>query len=63
MAPPSKKRKIETPKEDPVFDFDAREDYLSGFRKRKQQRIKHAKDEAAKKERELKIESRKQVSL
>lgn len=49
--------------QEPTYDPEARADYLSGFRKRKQQRIKHAREEAKKKERELKIESRKQVGL
>jgi len=64
--PPAKRRKPNNPRttkpvEDISFDPSAREDYLTGFRKRKQQRIKHARGEAQKKERALKIESRKQV--
>ena len=39
----------------------SREDYLTGFHKRKLQRIKHAQEEAAKKEREQKIAARKNV--
>lgn len=50
------------PVEEITFDFDKREDYLTGFRKRKQQRIKHAQEEAAKREREEKIQERKEVS-
>lgn len=61
MAPPSKRRKT-TALEEISFDPEARQDYLSGFRKRKQQRIRHAKDFAAKRDRELKVEGRKQVS-
>ena len=61
LNPPSKKRKVTSNIEEITFDFSAREDYLTGFHKRKLQRIKHAQEEAAKKEKELKIEARKQV--
>ena len=44
-----------------AFDSSAREDYLSGFHKRKLQRIKHAKEESAKRDREDKIVARKIV--
>ncbi|CRK46292.1 hypothetical protein BN1723_006990 [Verticillium longisporum] len=59
--PPPKKRKAVSAVEEVNFDFDQREDYLTGFHKRKQQRIKLAQEQAAKKEREEKIEIRKQV--
>lgn len=62
MAPPFKRRKLSQP-EEISFDPAAREDYLKGFRRRKQQRIKQAKDVAAKKEREAKIEDRKHVRM
>ena len=58
---PKKKRKASSAVEEITFDFSAREDYLTGFHKRKLQRIKHAKEEAAKKEREEKITARKIV--
>ena len=45
-----------------TFDFDARQDYLTGFHKRKVQRIKHAQEEAAKKEKEEKVVNRREVS-
>lgn len=62
-APPSKKRKKSTPAiEEITFDFNARENYLTGFHKRKLQRIKHAQEEAAKKDREERIVARKTVS-
>ena len=62
MIPPlKKKRKSTSAIEEITFDFDAREDYLTGFHKRKLQRIKHAKEEAAKKKREEKITARKVV--
>lgn len=43
------------------FDASAREDYLTGFHKRKLQRIKNAKEETTKKEREERIQARKLV--
>ena len=58
---PSKRRKISYTVEEIKFDPGAREDYLTGFHKRKLQRIKHAKEEAAKKERQDKIEARRIV--
>ena len=61
LAPPSKKRKREAAIEEITFDHSAREDYLTGFHKRKLQRIKHAKEDAAKREREDKLTVRKKV--
>lgn len=63
VAPPKKKRKAVPAIEEISFDFSAREDYLTGFHKRKVQRIKHAKEEAAKKDREEKLAARKIVRL
>ena len=57
-----KRRKNPAP-EEITFDFAAREEYLTGFHKRKLQRIKYAKEEAAKKERKERIEERKSVSF
>ncbi|KAH8127972.1 hypothetical protein FP744_10000423 [Trichoderma asperellum] len=59
LPPPSKKRKYGV--EQVSFDFDARNEYLTGFHKRKQQRIKQAQEEAAKKAREERIRTRKQL--
>jgi len=59
---PSKKRKTEHKIEEISFDTSAREDYLTGFHKRKVQRIKAAQVEAQKKEREERVLMRKQVS-
>jgi len=59
VPPPRKKRKAASAIEEISFDFSAREDYLTGFHKRKLQRIKHAKEEAAKKDREDKLVARK----
>ena len=60
-APPKKRRKSAPAIEEITFDPSAREDYLTGFHKRKLQRAKHAKEEAAKREREDKITARKLV--
>ncbi|EHK50512.1 uncharacterized protein TrAtP1_011034 [Trichoderma atroviride] len=59
LPPPSRKRKYGV--EQVSFDFDARNEYLTGFHKRKQQRIKQAQEEAAKKAREERIRTRKQL--
>lgn len=61
-APVKRRRKDESVIEEISFDFDARQEYLTGFHKRKLQRIKKAHEEAAKKEREDRIASRKAVS-
>jgi ribosomal RNA-processing protein 17 len=63
LPPPSKKRKTDHKIEEISFDFSAREDYLTGFHKRKVQRATRAKAEAEKKAKEEKIALRKQVSL
>lgn len=63
VAPPRKKRKAASTIEEIAFDSSAREEYLSGFHKRKLQRIKHAKEEAAKRDREEKLTARKIVRL
>jgi ribosomal RNA-processing protein 17 len=60
MAPIAKRRKIEAV-EEISFDPASREQYLTGFHKRKQQRIKNAQETAAKREREEKIKQRKDV--
>jgi ribosomal RNA-processing protein 17 len=61
MAPhASKKRKLaasNAPAE-LIFDNTSRTEYLTGFHKRKQARIKHAQEVAAKKEREEKVRQR-----
>lgn len=63
LPPPSKKRKTEHKIEEISFDLSAREDYLTGFHKRKVQRAKQAQAEAAKRAREEKIQMRKQVQF
>ncbi|KAF6812902.1 nucleolar protein nop25 [Colletotrichum sojae] len=61
LPPSSKKRKATSAVEEVSFDFDARQDYLTGFHKRKLQRVKWAQEQAAKKAREEKIEMRKKI--
>ncbi|KAL8889381.1 MAG: hypothetical protein Q9215_003317 [Flavoplaca cf. flavocitrina] len=58
VAPIKKRRKGEPAIEEITFNFDDREEYLTGFHKRKLQRIKHAKEEALKREREEKVANR-----
>jgi ribosomal RNA-processing protein 17 len=67
MPPPAKRQKVykiglKGPQPDELsFDFDARADYLTGFQKRKQQRIKRAREKAVEEAKAQKIEDRKQV--
>jgi hypothetical protein len=61
LPPPPKRRKTAYAIEEISFDNDARSDYLTGFHKRKLQRVKHAQEEAAKQARIEKVEVRKQV--
>ncbi|KAF1845728.1 uncharacterized protein K460DRAFT_366576 [Cucurbitaria berberidis CBS 394.84] len=61
-APPSKKRKLAvTAPENISFDPAAREEYLTGFHKRKVARIKHAQEENAKREKEEKLRFRREL--
>ncbi|KAH7008014.1 nucleolar protein 12-domain-containing protein [Ilyonectria destructans] len=61
LPPHNKKRKVTHAVEEINFDNEARSDFLTGFHKRKQQRIKNAQEEAAKRARLEKIELRKQA--
>ncbi|KAI1818041.1 nucleolar protein 12-domain-containing protein [Poronia punctata] len=61
LAPPSKKRKRHHNIEEIKFDETARVEYLTGFHKRKLQRVKFAQEQAAKQAREDKIIARKQI--
>lgn len=68
MAPPTKRRKIDAlrrqkPVEELTFSVDARQEYLTGFSKRKQARKEHAREQAIKEAKEEKIRDRKEVSL
>ncbi|PYH43401.1 rRNA-processing protein RRP17 [Aspergillus saccharolyticus JOP 1030-1] len=61
MGPQAKKRKVASKVEEINFDSADRESFLTGFRKRKQQRIKHAQEVAIKKAKEMKREERKRI--
>jgi ribosomal RNA-processing protein 17 len=62
MQPPVKKRRIETAAVEEIkFDIAARQEYLTGFHKRKLQRVKHAQEAAEKKARLERIEERRKV--
>lgn len=64
MPPPLKRRRkeITTPLvEEITFDPSSRQEYLTGFHKRKVQRTKHAQEIAAKRARVEKIESRRKI--
>ncbi|KAJ3498774.1 hypothetical protein NLG97_g845 [Lecanicillium saksenae] len=61
LPPPNRKRKNTSEVEEVTFDNDARQEYLTGFHKRKQQRIKNAQEAAAKRARQEKLDTRKQV--
>lgn len=64
MTPNAKRRKLaSTQVEEINFDPAARQEFLTGFRKRKQQRAKHAQEVAEKRAREDRIEARKQVCI
>ena len=60
MGPALKKRKT-TAVEEVTFDFEARSEYLTGFRRRKLHRIKRAQEEAIKQDRLDRLENRKKV--
>lgn len=64
MGPPNKKRKLAvTAPETIEFNFAAREEYLTGFHKRKLERKKHAQEENAKREKEEKLRLRREVCV
>jgi ribosomal RNA-processing protein 17 len=56
-----KKRKANHSVEEISFDADARKEYLTGFHKRKQHRIKVAQEQAALREKRERSELRKEV--
>ncbi|KAF7545293.1 hypothetical protein G7Z17_g9290 [Cylindrodendrum hubeiense] len=60
LPPHNKKRKATYAVEEINFDNEARQEFLTGFHKRKQERIKNAQQEAAKRARMEKIALRKQ---
>ena len=60
MAPFSKRRKLDQVDEI-TFNPEARQEYLTGFHKRKLQRIENAKEAAVKREKEERLRERRQV--
>jgi Nucleolar protein 12 (25kDa) len=64
MPPPAKRRKPDSVAvEEITFDPTARQDYLTGFHKRKLQRAKHAQEIAEKKARAERIKERRKVNM
>jgi ribosomal RNA-processing protein 17 len=62
MQPPAKRRRTETAVVEEIkFDTAARQEYLTGFHRRKLQRAKHAQEAAEKKARLERIEERRKV--
>ena len=61
LLPAGKKRKRQPAVEEVTYDAAAREEYLTGFHKRKQARIKSAKEKAEQKVREERLMARKAV--
>ena len=62
MQPPAKRRKVEAASIAEInFDNAARQDYLTGFHKRKLQRAKQAREAAEKKARLERVEERRKV--
>ena len=60
MGPPMKRRKVE-PVAELTFDPEARQEYLTGFHKRKVQRVKHAQELAQKRDKEERVRDRREV--
>ena len=64
MPSKAKRRKLDVKAvEEVTFDTDARQEYLTGFHKRKLERAKHAREIAEKKARAEKLAERKRVSI
>jgi ribosomal RNA-processing protein 17 len=64
MAPTAKRRKLDRNRvEEIAFDPSAREEYLTGFHKRKQARIKQAQELAVKKDKEARVQARREVGV
>jgi len=62
MAPATKRRRLDpTQVEAITFDPSARNDYLTGFHKRKQARKENAREQAVKREKEERVIQRKEV--
>ena len=63
MAHPTKRRKLSSNRvEELTFDPTARQEYLTGFHKRKLVRIQNARDAAVKRDKEERVQQRRQVN-
>lgn len=63
MGPQAKRRKVASKVEEVNFDPAARHEFLTGFRKRKQQRVRHAQEVAEKRAKEDAREEKKRVCM
>ena len=64
MAPLTKKRRLDSQQPAELnFDVSARQEYLSGFHKRKVARKENARETAIKRDKEERVVQRKQVRL
>lgn len=63
MGPQAKRRKVASKVEEVNFDPAARHEFLTGFRKRKQQRVRHAQEVAEKRAKEEARQERKRVCI
>jgi len=61
MAPVSKRRKLDEQPNEITFDPTARQDYLTGFHKRKVARVQTARDANEKREKEERVKERRLV--
>lgn len=61
MGPHMKKHKLAPPVEEITFNPEQRQEFLTGFRKRKQARVRHAQQVAEKRAREERVYDRKMV--
>ena len=60
MAPAAKRRKL-AQVDEITFNPEARQEYLTGFHKRRVQRIENAREAALKREKEERVKERRQV--
>lgn len=63
MGPQAKRRKVASKVEEVNFDPAARHEFLTGFRKRKQQRVRHAQEVAEKRAKEDARQEKKRVCI
>ena len=64
MPPADKRRKVNAKQVEEIsFDPEARQEYLSGFHKRKVQRAEHGREVAEKRAKEAAVQARKEVGI